>query len=187
MVGETATAQASPGESANSGWWVPLVMGIVAVIFGLALFANPAGTSVWIAWIIGIYWFIGGVINLVMMFVDRSQWGWKLALGLLGVFAGITVISAMGDAPLLATVGLATIYVFVLGIQGLVYGVIELVQAFQGAGWGVGILGVLSLLFGGLLLANPVAAGLAVPWVFGLFAVAGGIAAIVMAFRYKNA
>ena len=93
----------------------------------------------------------------------------------------------MGRTPLLATVGLAAIYVFVLGIQGIVFGVIQIIQAFQGGGWGVGILGVVSILFGALLMANPVIAGLALPWVFGVFAVVGGIAGIVLAFKAKNA
>jgi uncharacterized membrane protein HdeD (DUF308 family) len=174
-------------KSDDSGWWVPLVMGIVAIVFGLLLFTNPAGTSIWIAWLVGIYWFIGGVMNLVSLFVDRTQWGWKLVLGLLGIFAGMVVISAMGRTPLLATVGLAAIYVFVLGLQGIVFGVIQIIQAFQGGGWGVGILGVVSILFGALLMANPIIAGLALPWVFGVFAVVGGIAGIVLAFKAKNA
>ncbi len=182
-----ADAVAAPAGSNDTGWWVPLVMGIVAIVFGLLLFTNPAGTSIWIAWLVGIYWFIGGVMNLVSLFVDRTQWGWKLVLGLLGIFAGMVVISAMGKTPLLATVGLAAIYVFVLGIQGIVFGVIQIIQAFQGGGWGVGILGVVSILFGALLMANPVIAGLALPWVFGVFAVVGGIAGIVLAFKAKNA
>ena len=182
-----ADAVAASAGSDDTRWWVPLVMGIVAIVFGLLLFTNPAGTSIWVAWLVGIYWFIGGVMNLVSLFFDRTQWGWKLALGLLGIFAGMVVISAMGKTPLLATIGLAAIYVFILGIQGVVFGVIQMIQAFQGGGWGVGILGVVSIAFGALLMANPVIAGLTLPWVFGIFALAGGIAAIVMAFRVKNA
>ena len=181
------TAVATSAGSNDSGWWVPLVMGIVAICLGLLMFAHPAETSIWIAWLVGIYWFISGVMNLVSLFVDRTQWGWKLALGILGIVAGMVVLDAMGSKPLLATVGLATIYVWVLGLQGIIFGIIQIIQAFQGAGWGVGILGVISLLFGGFLLKNPFPASLALPWVFAVFAIAGGIAAIVLAFRVKNA
>jgi uncharacterized membrane protein HdeD (DUF308 family) len=173
--------------SAQSMWWMPLVMGIVAIFFGLLLLAHPAETSIWVAWLIGIYWFVGGIMNLVLVFVDKQHWGWRLALGILGLLAGFVVLDAMSKTPLLATIGLAGIYVFILGIQGVVYGVIEIIQAFRGAGWGVGTLGVLSVLFGGWLLFNPFLAGLALPWVVAIFAIVGGIAAIVMAFKVKNA
>lgn len=182
-----APAGMSAKDSVQSVWWAPLVMGIVSICFGLLLLAHPAETSIWVAWIVGIWWFINGVINLVMMFVDHSQWGWKLVLGLLGVFAGLVVIDAMSSTPLAATVGLATVYVFVLGIQGIVFGIIQLIQAFQGAGWGMGAMGVISILFGIFLVRNPLPASFALPWVFAIFAIAGGIAAIVLAYKVKNA
>jgi len=184
MAEMTAGAQA---QSADTKWWVPLVMGIVSILFGLLLLSHPAGTSIWIAWLVGIYWLIGGVMNLVSLFVDRTQWGWKLALGVLGIAAGMVVIEAMGENPLLATVGLASIYVWILGIQGVIFGIIQVIQAFQGGGWGVGILGVVSVLFGALLIGNAVVASMALPWVFAIFAIAGGIAAIVLATRLKKA
>jgi uncharacterized membrane protein HdeD (DUF308 family) len=55
----------------------------------------------------------------------------------------------------------------------------------MGGGWGEGILGVLSIVLGALLLANVWATALAAPWVLGAFAVIGGIAAIVQAFRMR--
>jgi uncharacterized membrane protein HdeD (DUF308 family) len=185
-MADSSTA-VSAGRPDDSIWWAPLVMGIVAIGLGLLLLAHPAETSIWIAWLVGVYWFIGGIVKLCTLFVDRTQWGWKLFGGLLGIFAGLIVLDAMGSTPLAATVGLATIYVFVLGIQGIIYGAVELIMAFKGGGWGVGILGVVSILFGGFLLRNPFPASLALPWVFAIFAIVGGISAIVMAFRLKNA
>ena len=171
----------------DAQWWVPLVMGIVSVVFGLLLLSHPAETSIWVAWLVGIYWFIGGVVNLVMMFVDRTQWGWKLALGILGILAGVVVLDAMGQAPLMATIGLAAVYVWILGIQGIAYGLVQIIQAFQGGGWAAGILGAISMLFGFFLVANPLPASFALPVVFGVFAIAGGIATMVVAFQLKKA
>ncbi len=187
MSDSTSTVEAGRSPSVDSIWWVPLAMGIVAIGMGLLLLAHPAETSIWIAWLIGVYWFIGGVVKLCTLFIDRTMWGWKLFAGVLGILAGMVVLDAMGSKPLAATIGLASIYVWILGIQGVIYGVIELVQAFKGAGWGTGILGVLSILFGAFLIGNAVQASLVLPWVFAVFAIAGGISAIVMAFKLKKA
>lgn len=187
-MAEMAAGAKSDAVAADASyWWAPLVMGIVAVVIGLLMLAHPAETSIWIAYLVGFYWFISGIINLVMMFIDKTQWGWKLVLGLLGIFAGMLVLDSMSSAPLLTTIGLAAVYVWVLGLQGVIFGTIQIIMAFKGGGWGMGILGVLSIIFGALLIANPVIAGLALPWVFAIFAIAGGIAAMVMAFKIKNA
>jgi uncharacterized membrane protein HdeD (DUF308 family) len=181
------TAAAQPVAADSTKWWMPLIMGILAIVIGLLLFTNPAMTSAWIAWFIGIYWLISGVLHLVTIFFDRTLWGWKLFIGVLGILAGVLVLEAMVDAPLLATLGLASIYVWILGLQGVIFGIVQIVMAFKGEGWGVGLLGALSVVLGGLLIANAVEAALVLPWVFGAFAVVGGIAAIVMAFQLKKA
>ena len=74
-----------------------------------------------------------------------------------------------------------------VGFLGLFYGIVALIGAFTGKGWGVGILGLLSIIFGGLILAEPVAATIAVPFVFGLIGIVFGFAAIVGAFMVRSA
>jgi predicted flap endonuclease-1-like 5' DNA nuclease len=63
---------------------------------------------------------------------------------------------------------------------------LQLVDAFRGGGWGVGILGGLSILLGILLIARPVIAGLTLPWVLGGLLIFGGILAFVAAFALRN-
>ena len=62
----------------------------------------------------------------------------------------------------------------------------SLFQAFKGAGWGVGILGVLSIIFGLYLLANTLISTLSLPWVVGLFAIVGGAVAIWNSFKVRS-
>ena len=64
-------------------------------------------------------------------------------------------------------------------------GIIGLIQAFQGAGWGAGILGALSILLGLVLIFNPIIGAATLPWVLGIFGVVGGILAIIAAFRLR--
>jgi uncharacterized membrane protein HdeD (DUF308 family) len=63
--------------------------------------------------------------------------------------------------------------------------VLEIVSGFRGGGIGSFILGAINLLVGLLLLASPVAAALAVPFVFGVLLLIEGIALIVWAFRVR--
>jgi len=77
--------------------------------------------------------------------------------------------------------------VIILGIQGIIMGIVSLIEAFQGGGWGPGIIGALSIIFGILIMGNTAAATLVLPWVIGAFMVVGGIFAIIMSFRLKSA
>ena len=162
-------------------WWVVLIEGIAAIIIGVLLLVNPRISTTVLIQFLGIYWFIVGIIDIVRIFIDSSQWGWKLFSGLIGILAGIAII----QYPLWASVLVPTVLVWVFGFFGIIIGVIGLIQAFQGAGWGAGILGILSILFGLLLLTNAFVASFTLPFIFGILAIVGGLAALVMAFQMR--
>jgi uncharacterized membrane protein HdeD (DUF308 family) len=172
---------------AQEYWWIPLIQGIAAIILGILLLTYTGATSAVLAGFVGFYWLVSGVVNLVSIFMDRTMWGWKLFIGLLGILAGLIVVVNLFEHPIATTVGLATIFVWVLGIQGLIIGIVEIVQAFQGAGWGRGVLGFFTALIGLFLIFNPFPASLALPLVIGVIMIVMGGFAIYMAFKIKNA
>lgn len=176
------TAQAAVSSGRQTYWWLVLLQGIAALILGILLLTNPLATTVVLVQFLGIWWFVGGMFDIVGMFLDRTAWGWKLFSGILGIIAGILIL----QHPIWATVLVPTTLVLMMGFFGIVIGIISLIRAFQGAGWGTGVLGVLSILFGLVLVANPLLAALGLPWVLGIFGIVGGIAAIVMAFRLRS-
>jgi uncharacterized membrane protein HdeD (DUF308 family) len=179
----TSEAAVAPVASDRMGtpWWVALIAGIALTITGLLLLSAPASTLVVIIQFLGIYWLIDGIVRLVSIFIDRSGWGWKLLIGILGIFAGIVII----QHPLWSAILLPATLVIYLGVMGLVIGIAEVVMAFRGAGWGTGILGVVSVLFGLLLLFNPLAGAIALPFVLGGLAIVGGIATTIMSFKMR--
>jgi uncharacterized membrane protein HdeD (DUF308 family) len=136
-----------------------------------------------VIWVLGLYWLVGGLFKIVSIFLDHSMWGWKLIAGIIGIIAGIIVM----QHPLWSSVVVGATLIIILGIQGIIFGAIGVYQAFKGAGWGAGILGAISVIFGIYLLANIGRSTFVLPWVLGIFAIAGGIAAIVMAFRQRSA
>ena len=162
-------------------WWVVLLQGIAALIIGVLLLASPGATLVVLVQLLGIYWFVSGIFSIVAIFIDSSGWGWKLFSGILGIIAGIIII----QHPVWSTLLVPGVIVIILGIQGIIIGIIGLIQAFQGAGWGTGILGALSIIFGLILLFNvPIGVAL-LPFVLGIFGIVGGIIAIIAAFRLR--
>ncbi len=168
-------------EESGIPWWLVLLEGIFAIIIGALLLTNTGMTTVVLVQILGIYWLISGIFSLVSIFLDKTMWGWKLFIGILGIIAGFIVL----DHPLWSPLVVGSVLIIILGIQGLVIGIVRIIQAFKGAGWGAGILGVISMLFGIFLLANIFIATLALPTVIGIFAIIGGIVAVIMAFRLR--
>ena len=87
--------------------------------------------------------------------------------------------------PLLAMVTAPAVLVMILGVDGLIMGVFDIIGSFTGGGIGSFILGSINVVVGVLLLSSPVAAALAVPLVFGVLLLAQGIALIMWAFRVR--
>ena len=170
-------------EAPSVPWWLVLLEGIALVILGLLLLTNPAMTTLVLIQFLGIYWLIKGIFMLVSMFIDHSQWGWKLFSGILGIIAGVVIL----QHPLWSAILVPATLVWLLGFFGIIMGGISIFQTFKGAGWGVGILGVLSIIFGLYLLANTLISTLSLPWVVGLFAIGGGIVAIWNSFKVRGA
>jgi uncharacterized membrane protein HdeD (DUF308 family) len=132
---------------------------------------------------LGIYWLIKGIFEIVAMFIDHRQWGWKLFSGILGIIAGIVIL----NHPLWATLLVPATLVWLLGFFGVIMGGISIFQAFKGAGWVTGLLGVLSIIFGLYLLANTFISTLTFPWVLGIFALIGGGVSIWNSFKLRGA
>jgi uncharacterized membrane protein HdeD (DUF308 family) len=164
-------------------WWLVLIEGILLIIIGGFLLFSPFRSFVSIIWVMGIFWLVRGVMDLVSLIWDRSMWGWKIIAGLLGIAAGWIVI----QHPLGSSVVIGSVTVWMLAFIGIFMGISSLIRAFQGAGWGTGILGGISIALGILLLFNTAVAAATLPWVMGFFAIFGGIASIFGAFRVRSA
>ena len=164
-------------------WWVLLLQGIAVLILGILLITNTAITVTTLVVFLGIYWLIDGIFSLIQIFTKTSDlhWGWLLARGILGILAGMYVVRH----PLWASILVPTILIIILAIQGIIMGVIGLIQAFKGDGWGAGILGAINILFGIILLASPLIAVWILPIVLGIFGIIGGIALIIFAFKMR--
>ena len=186
----TATAMAAPKPAP---WWLILVQGILAIVVGILFLTNPVTTSKTLVGFLGSYWLILGILDIVGLFRDRTAWGWKLFTGIIGILAGGIILTNFFGSDvtsldrLLVTAGVATAFAWVIGFLGVFYGIIMLIQAFRGAGWGAAILGVLTIIFGFIILSNPLWTALGLPFVIGIWLLIGGISLIFAAFRVRSA
>ena len=176
-------AAAIPQKDQSDIWWVFLLEGIAAIIFGVLLLTNPGATLVALVIFLGFYWLFVGVLELVRMFVDGSvPWYWSLLIGVLGIAAGIIVLRH----PVFAAVVLPTAIVVWLGVIGLVIGVFAMIGACMGGGVGSFIFGLINFVIGLLLLGAPMVAALAVPLVFGILLLIQGVILIIWAFKVRE-
>jgi uncharacterized membrane protein HdeD (DUF308 family) len=163
-------------------WWVVLVEGLALLILGFLLLIRTEKTLELLMLLLGLFWLVSGVVALIRLLQSRAQWGLKLATGILGILAGLLVL----QLPLGAAVIIPATLAVILGIVGMAVGVILIVEAIQGKGWGLAILGVASIILGFLLVFNPVAGAVAVTFAAGILAIVGGLAAIIVGFRMRS-
>lgn len=162
-------------------WWLVLLGGIVALIFGVVLVIWPEATLMLLVTLLGIYWLVAGALAIIGAFSAPKGRGWKIFSGLLSILAGVVVIAY----PYYSAILLPTLLTLFVGVLGVVIGFVTLYQAFRGAGWGTGVLGIVSIIIGLLILANPlVSAGLLILLV-AIVAIIGGFAAIGLSFRSR--
>ncbi len=166
-------------------WWVVLVEGIFALIFGLLLITAPGSTSLFLVTVLGFYWLIRGIFSIIEIFIPNTgtHWGWLLFMGILGIIAGMVVLRNLGYA----TVLVGTFIIVFLAVDALIMGIMGLIRAFTGGGWGPGILGILTIIIAILLFTNVFGAVLALPIVIGAILIVGGIVAIFFSFRIRRA
>lgn len=178
----TASPAQAVADAPTFPWWLVLLEGIFVGIFGLLLLTAPAATLLFLVQVFGFYLLIGGILRLVSVFTDPSSWGWKLVGGGLGIVAGIVVL----QHPLLSAVVLPTYAVYVVAFLAVAEGIFEVVAALQGSGWGLGLLGVLRIVFGIVLALNPLLGVVVLPFVLGAFMLVGGIFAVVASLRMRS-
>ncbi|MCB0047844.1 MAG: DUF308 domain-containing protein [Caldilineaceae bacterium] len=171
-------------------WWVLLIQGIAAILLGILLFVNPVTSLVAIAFVLGIYWIVGGIAQIVSSFNLRSvsgSWFWTLIAGIISVIAGFLFVTQ----PLTGAAALPMAMTLLLGLGAIISGIFYVVGAIQmrneisGEGWMIAW-GIISVILGIWILTYLGAASMAYVYVAAVFAIIGGIISVVDAFRVRS-
>ncbi|SRR5258708_4537989 len=166
-------------------WWLLLLRGIAALLFGIIAFLWPGITLVTLVILFGAYAIADGVFALVTAFRGGSgvSRGWLILIGLLSLAAGITTYFYPGLTAF-------TLLTFI-GVWSIVRGVFEIIGAIQlrreiSNEWVLILNGLLSILFGACVLIAPGAGALAVVWLIGAYSIAAGVLMMGLAFRLRR-
>ncbi len=161
---------------------VLLFGGIVSLIFGILLFVYTKEALALVMLLVGLGWLIQGIFSVLSIFVDKTNWGWSLAGGVLGIVAGWFVLTNP-----VAGAGIAVVlFAIILGIFGVLIGAVALIAAFQGGGWGSGLFGAISLIIGLLLIFNSVIGAEVIVWLTAALLVVQGLVGVGMGLFRKG-
>jgi uncharacterized membrane protein HdeD (DUF308 family) len=181
------TAKERTSDVISRLWWLILLRGILLLVLGLYALARPGMTLVVFTQVLAVFVLADGVLALLAgIFGWTESRLWMIVRGALAILVGVFVL---GHAAVVGMIA-ATILVFVFAFQAIVGGVLEIVVAIrerkeiEGEGWLI-VGGVLSIIFGLILLASPLMSSLILIRILGAFAIVFGVALIVNSFRVR--
>lgn len=166
-------------------WWLILLRGIVAVLFGVLAFVWPGITLLTLVLFYGVFAFFDGVLSLAAAVrggAPAPRW-WLALVGVFGIAAGILTVFWPQITALVLLLFIAG-WAIVTGVLE-VWGAIKLRHEIEGE-WLLIASGVLAIAFGILLVMWPGAGALAMVLVIGSFAIMYGLLLIGFAFRLRK-
>jgi uncharacterized membrane protein HdeD (DUF308 family) len=167
-------------------WWTFLVRGIAAIVFGVLAIALPLSTLVVLVAFYGAYALVDGVFALIAAMragKEHERWGWLALEGVVGIAAAAVTFFYPAITAL--------VLLFIIAFWAILTGVLEIATAVRfgkliPGEWALWLAGILSILFGVLLVARPAAGALAVVWLIGTYAIVFGAINTIVAFRLRQ-
>ncbi len=158
-------------EKQKKSWWILLLRGIAAVVFGILALAIPGPTILAMTLILGLWIMADGIFEIGYAFASH-RW-WRILLGLLGIAVGIYAVMD----PQLG----AYLLILSIGAWAIVHGVLDIVEAIKlrtrsSYEWLLLLGGLVSIVLGIMLAAFPGAGRLIIVGLIGVYAlIYGGI------------
>jgi len=167
-------------------WWVLLLRGVVAILFGGLIFTWPGISLAALVLLFGGFCLADGLMAAWTALSNRKQQenGWLLLIGgLLGIGVGLLTLFRP------AVTGLALL--FYIAIWAVATGVVQVLTAIRlrqeiANEWMLVLAGLASVALGALLMARPGAGALAALWLIASYAIVFGILLVALAFRVRS-
>lgn len=162
-----------------------LFRGIAAILFGILTLVWPNITLVVLVLLFGVFAVVSGVTAVAAALRNREEHGWGLLLfeGILGILAGVVALVWPGITALA--------FLFLLAAWAIIIGIVELVAPLSfpmrgGRAVLTALAGLVSIVFGILIAAQPASGLLAVAWLIGAYAIVFGVMYVVAYFEARS-
>lgn len=174
-----------------SNWWIPLIQGIAAILFGFYAFTRTGQTMLTILFILGLYMIVNGVFSIIAALSGKTEKSrlWQLIGGVLSIVAGGFAVSH----PLMAGAVSASFVGTLIGLSAIVSGITQMFagrEVMDGAGrdWSLGsfFLGLLNVIFGIIIIGAPALAFATFIRILALWVIIAGCGLIFAAFRVRS-
>jgi uncharacterized membrane protein HdeD (DUF308 family) len=164
-------------------WWALALRGVIAVLFGLLTFFIPGVTLISLVLLFGFYAILDGIFDIVSAMKAPGHHWPLLVEGIVGIVAGIVTFMWPGIT--------AMFLLYLIAFWAILTGVLEIVAGIRlreviANEMLLILMGVISTLFGILIIIFPGAGALAIIIWIGAYAVVFGIILIVLAFRLRS-
>jgi uncharacterized membrane protein HdeD (DUF308 family) len=165
-------------------WWVVAARGFLGLVIGFIAFFFPGPTLLSLVTLFALYLIIDGgfaIASAVRAARHQQDWGYLTFEGIVGIVAGILALSVPGLTVL--------VFVGLLAAWAIVSGVFELRAAYRlekdhGRVW-LTLGGIVSIVFGIVLIAAPRFGAVVVSWWVGAYATFFGASLLALAFQLR--
>lgn len=162
-------------------WWVFVIRGIMFMALGVYMFASPASAYLALSFMLGLVILLAGIGELVHAYEDKgsANRGWHLFVGLVDLIIGLILMSHLAASM--------TVLRVIIGVYFLFRG-LSILNFRRFARRPVWVLAgaVIVLLFGILVISNPVfGAATVIIWTGAAFIVTG-ILNVLLGIRMKD-
>jgi uncharacterized membrane protein HdeD (DUF308 family) len=166
-------------------WWMLLLRGIAAIIFGVLALTWPGMTLLTLIMFYGVFALVDGVFAIIAAIAGGAptpRW-WLAVVGLLGIATGLLMFMMPGLTALVLLYFIAG-WAIATGVFQII-GAINLRKEIDNE-WFLILGGIVSVLFGVGVMMAPGAGALALLWVIGIYAVFLGVIFVALAFRLRK-
>jgi uncharacterized membrane protein HdeD (DUF308 family) len=173
-------------ETLKRNWWVPVLRGVAAIIFGIMAFVYPGLTVAVLVLLFGAWVLVDGIFRVIGAIGHRASdpdWGWQLFIGILGIIIGLLTFHAPAVTALALVIYIAA-WALMIGATEIGLA-IKLRREIHGE-WFLILMGLLSIVFAIMLLWNPIPGALALVWLIGSYAIVFGLLGIVFGVRLRS-
>ncbi len=162
-----------------------LFRGIAAILFGILTFVWPKLTLSVLVLLFGVFAVISGITAVAAALRNTREQGWGFLLfeGILGILAGVVALVWPGITALA--------FLYLLAAWAIIIGILEFAAplSFPMSGGRAVLMvlaGLVSVVFGILIAAQPASGLLAVVWLIGVYAIVFGVMYIVVYFESRS-